>query len=41
MLYIPKIYGYSKIRADQKVKNFVAIYFIEYLNSVREEQNLR
>ena len=40
MLYIPKIDDYLKIFTDVEVKHFVAINFIEYFNSIREEANL-
>ena len=40
MLYIPKIDDYLEILIDEEVKNFVAINFIEYFKSIREEQNL-
>ena len=41
MLYISKIDGYLKILADEEVKDFLAVNFNEYFNSIREEQNLR
>ena len=41
MLYIPKIDDYLKILTDEEVKDFVAINFSEYFQSIREEQNLR
>ena len=49
MLYIPKIDHYLKILIDNKVKDFVAVNFSEYLKStkeklhskLKEEQNLR
>ena len=40
MLFIPKIDDYLKIFTDEEVKHFVAINFIEYFNSIREETNL-
>ena len=40
-LYIPKIDDYLKILTDEEVKDFVAINFSGYFNSIREEQNLR
>ena len=39
-MYIPKIYGYLKILADEEVNNFVAINFSEHFKSTSEEQNL-
>ena len=41
MLCIPKIDDYLKIFTDKEVKDFVAINFSEYFNSIREERNLR
>ena len=41
MLYVPKIDDYLKILSDEEVKDFVAINFIEYFNSIREAKNLR
>ena len=41
MLYIPKIDDYLKILTDEEVKDFAAINFSEYFNSIRKEQNLR
>ena len=41
MLYIPKIYDYLKILTDEKVKDFVAINFGEYFNSIIKEESLR
>ena len=41
MLYIPKIDNYLKILTNEEVKDFVAINFIEYFKSIREEENLR
>ena len=35
-----KIDDYSKILTDEKVEDFVAINFSEYLKSISEEQNL-
>ena len=32
---------YLKILANDEVKNFVAISFLEYFTSIREEENLR
>ena len=40
MLYIPKIDDYLKILTDEEVKDFVAINFCEYFESIREERNL-
>ena len=40
-MYIPKIDDYLKILTDEEVKDFVAINFSGYFNSIREEQNLR
>ena len=37
MLYIPKINHYLKILTDEKVNNFAATHFSEYVTSVREE----
>ena len=39
MLYIPKIYYYLEILANEEVKDFVAINFSEYLKSISEEQS--
>ena len=41
MFYIPKIYDYFKILTDEKVKDFVAINFGEYFNSIIKEESLR
>ena len=41
MFYIPKIYDYFKILTDEKVKDFVAIKFGEYFNSIIKEESLR
>ena len=41
MLYIPKIYDYLKVLTDEKVKDFVAIKFGEYFNSIIKEKSLR
>ena len=41
MLYIPKIYDYLQILTDEKVKDFVAINFGEYFNSIIKEESLR
>ena len=41
MFYIPKIYDYFKILTDEKVKDFVAIMFGEYFNSIIKEESLR
>ena len=39
-MYIRKIDDYLKILTDEEVKDFVAVRFSEYFNSIREEQNL-
>ena len=41
MLYIPKIDDYLKTLTDKEVEDFVAINFSEYLQFIKEEQNLR
>ena len=41
MLYIPKIDDYSESLTDEEVKDFVAINFSDYFNSIREKENLR
>ena len=41
MLYIPKIDDYLETLTDETVKGFVAIYFVQYLQTIRKEQNLR
>ena len=41
MLYIPKIDDYLKVLTDEEVKDFVTINFSEYLETMKEEQNLR
>ena len=41
MLYIPKIDDYLKILTDEEGKDFVAMNFSEYFESIRQEQNLR
>ena len=40
-MYIPKIHDYLKILTDEEVKDFIAINFIEYFKTIREEKNLR
>ena len=40
-MHIPKVDDYLKILTDEDVKDFVAINFSKYFNSIREEQNLR
>ena len=41
MLYIPKIDYYLGILTDEELKDFVAMHFSEYFESIREKQNLR
>ena len=41
MLYIPKIDECLEILSDEEVKDFVAINFRDYFNSIKEEKNLR
>ena len=37
MLHIPKIDDYLKILTDEEVKDFVAINFIDYFKSTKEQ----
>ena len=40
MLHIPRIDGYLEILTDEKVKDFVAINFREYLKSIEKSKIL-